>query len=103
MSDAMQIVIGVILLVVVFFLSRVVMSWRIRNACQQILKDLQAREAFDPYNAVELPYTRMRYFNIGMRDFRPKAMQYLIQHDVVGVTDKAGYYLKPGWRNSSTS
>ena len=95
----MHIVIGIILLVGVFLFSRVVMGWRIRRACQYILKDLQARDAFDPFSAVELPYAKIRYINIGLRDFRPKALQYLLQHDVVGLTEKGRYYLKPAWKN----
>ena len=99
MSENVQIVIGILLLVGVFLFSRVVMGWRIRRACQQILKDLQSREAFDPFTAVELPYSRVRYINIGLRDFRPKALQYLLQHEVVGITEAGGYYLKPAWKN----
>jgi hypothetical protein len=98
MTESMQVIVGIILLVGVFLFSRVVMGWRIRRACQQVLKDLQAREAFDPFSAVELPYAKVRYINIGLRDFRPKALQYLLQHEVVGITDKGWYYLKPAWK-----
>ena len=95
----MEIIIGIILLAGAFILSRVVMGWRIRRACQQILKDLQGKDAFDPFTAVELPYARTRIFNIGLRDFRPKALVYLIQHEVVGLTESGKYYLKPAWKN----
>jgi hypothetical protein len=101
MSENLQIVFGIILLVGVFLFSRVVMGWRIRRACQLIIKDLRSKDAFDPISAVELPYAKVRYLNIGLRDFRPKALQYMIQHDVVGLTESGRYYLKPAWKNVS--
>jgi hypothetical protein len=99
MNETLQIIIGILLLIGVFLFSRVVMGWRIRRACQQILKDLESKSAFDPFSAVELPYAKVRFINIGLRDFRPKALQYMIQNEVIGITDSGRYYLKPAWKN----
>jgi hypothetical protein len=99
MSETLQIILGIVLLIGVFLFSRVVMGWRIRRACQQILKDLESRDAFDPFSAVELPYAKAKFINIGLRDFRPKALQYMLQHEVVGLTEAGRYYLKPAWKN----
>lgn len=99
MGETLQIFVGIALLIGVFLFSRVVMGWRIRRACVQILKDLEAKGAFDPFSAVELPYAKARFINIGLRDFKPKALQYMLQHDVVGITDAGHYYLKPAWKN----
>jgi len=99
MGEGLQIFVGIVLLIGVFLFSRVVMGWRIRRACQQILADLESKGAFDPFSAVELPYSKVKFINIGLRDFRPKALQYMLQHDVVGLTEAGRYYLKPAWKN----
>lgn len=98
MNEALQIICGLILLVGVFILSRFVMGWKIKNACRFILKDLENREALDSVNAVELPYVQKKAFNVGLRDYRPKALEYLIQAGIVIVSSQGKYYLKAGWK-----
>ena len=97
----MDIVIGIIILVAAFVLSLVVMQFRLKRACQQVLKDLQEGEAFDTSTAVELPYSKTSFFNIGLRDFKPQALQQLCQLGIVGITDTGCYYLKHGWKQSA--
>jgi hypothetical protein len=43
---------------------------------------------------VELPYMKQQLFRIGMRDFRPTAMQSLVEAGIVGMTGSGKYYLK---------
>lgn len=33
-------------------------------------------------------------FRIGMKDYRPKAVQYMIANHIIGMTDRGKYYLK---------
>jgi hypothetical protein len=90
----MQIIIGIIVLIIVFLLTRIGVVHRIRHTASLIIKDLEMREAFDPGSAVDLPYAAPHYFRIGLRDYRPKALESLIQGGIVGRTETGRYYLK---------
>jgi hypothetical protein len=96
MSDFIQIVIGVLFLAVVYVLTRYGIYWRIKRACAFTVKDLERRNALDEKSAVELHYAKSNPLRIGMRDFRPKAVEYLVGQGVVGMTSEGKYYLKRG-------
>ncbi len=101
MSDTLQITIGLIALAGVYFLSRKVHVWRMQRAYKAVLSDLEKKKAFDPASAITLPYARPGFFRMGTRDYRPKAVEYLIQTGVAGMTENGEYYLlnhkgKPG-------
>ena len=94
MSETIQIILGLIMLVGVYILTQVVVGWRIRRTSKNILRDLDFKKAFDPATAIELPYAKRNIFKIGLRDFRPKAVEALVQADIVGMTAAGKYYLK---------
>ena len=94
MSETVQIIIGILLLVGVYILTQVVVGYRIKRAARGIVRDLDFKKAFDPATAIELPYAKRNIFKIGLRDFRPKAVAALVQADVVGMTAAGKYYLK---------
>jgi hypothetical protein len=94
MSELAQILLGIVFLAVVFLLTRIGIAHRIRRTATLIIKDLERQEAFNPGSAAELPYAKQHYFRIGMRDYRPKALESLIQGGVVGKTENGKYYLK---------
>jgi hypothetical protein len=75
-------------------LTRKINTWRIKRAYMAIIKDLEKREAFDENSAISLPYVSQSIFRVGVRDFRPKALQFLVASDTVGVTQDGKYYLK---------
>lgn len=89
----MQIIIGIVILIIVFLLTRVAIARRILRTASQVVKELEMREAFDPDSAAELPYASPQYFRIGLRDYRPKALESLIQGGTVGRTADGKYYL----------
>lgn len=78
----------------VFILTQRVHAWRVKRAYFFIAEDLKARGALDPQSSVELPYERRPLLRMGMRDFRPQALQHLISNNIVEVTDSGKYYLK---------
>ena len=90
----MQIIIGIIFLIAVFIATRYGVFLRIKGACNVVIKDLERRNAFDEASAVEIPYAKRSYFHIGLRDFRPKAVQSLLEGGVVGKTANERFYLK---------
>ena len=94
MADAMQITLGILFLILVFILTRYGITWRIKRAGRRIINDLERLGALSPDSAVELPYLKKQLFRIGMRDFRPTAMQSLVEAGIVGMTGSGKYYLK---------
>ena len=94
MSEFNQIISGILLLILVFVLTRKISAWRIKRALFAIMKDLEGMGAVDPGSAVALPYAKTSLFRFGARDFRPKALEYLISSGAVGVTDDGRFYLK---------
>lgn len=94
MSESGQIIIAICVLIAVYMLTRKVNAWRVKRAYMRIIKDLENREAFDETSAIALPYVNQSIFRVGVRDFRPKALQFLVTSDIVGMTQAGKYYLK---------
>ena len=94
MGDAMQITFGILLFILVFILTRYGITWRIKRAGRRIINDLERVGAQGPESAVELPYMKQQLIKIGMRDFKPTAMQSLVEAGIVGMTGSGKYYLK---------
>lgn len=94
MSETSRIILLICLLIIVYVLTRKVHTWRIKRAYIYIIKDLEQQGAVDPSSAIELPYAKMGVFRFGMRDFRPKAIEYLIISNIIGMTESGRYYLK---------
>jgi hypothetical protein len=103
MSESTQIIVGVILLIGVYILTRRVHAWQMRRAYTTVLKDLEQREAFDPSSAVELPYAKVGIFRMGTRDYRPKAVEYMTQTGIAAMTGDGKYYLRERKGNSPFS
>ena len=93
MSDTLQIIVGLIVLVGVYFFSRKVHVWRMQRAYKTVLSDLEKKRAFNPASAVNLPYAKTGLFKIGTRDYRPKAIQYMTQTGVAAMTESGNFYL----------
>jgi len=94
MSETAQIIVGIILLIGVYILTQVVVGYRIKRAARGIVRDLDLKKAYTPESAIELPYAKTNLFRIGLRDFRPKAVDALIQGGILGRTAAGKYYLK---------
>ena len=93
MSEPFQIVLGFLFLVALFLLTRWLMVLKIRSTCHGIIKELENRKAFSSDTAVFLTYDRPHLFNIGLRDYRPKALEALVQSGVIIKTETGRYYL----------
>ena len=94
MNENGQIVVAVILLIAVYLLSRKVQTWRVKRAYEKIIKDLGSKGATAMADAVKLPYANRGILNVGMKDYRPKAMEFLVMHNLVGRTPEGTYFLK---------
>lgn len=94
MSETFKILLLVCVLILVYTLTRKVHTWRIKRAYFSIIKDVEQRGALNPSTAVELPWAKRSMFRFGTRDYRPKALEYLIASNIIGMTDDGRYYLK---------
>jgi hypothetical protein len=93
MPEFVQIISGLLFLMVVYILTRIGVARRIRHTAIRIIQDLERREAFDPNSAVELPFAKANRLRIGFRDYRPKALESLVQGHIVGRTQDGKCYL----------
>jgi hypothetical protein len=93
MTSTVQILIAAVFLVGSFVLSQVIVSRRIRAAGNRILMELLERQALDAYSAVDLVYAKSNWVPKGLRDLRPKALNDLIQADIVGKTVTGKFFL----------
>jgi len=59
-----------------------------------ILSDLEKKGAVDSASAISLPYARQNIFRVGMKDYRPRALEFLVTNNIVGITEEGKYYLK---------
>jgi hypothetical protein len=92
--DVVQIIIGLLILILVYLITRYGIFLRIKSACAKTIKDLERQQAFDEKSAVELPYAKSQFLRIGLRDFRPKALESLLQGGIVEITGEGKYFLK---------
>ncbi len=93
MSDVIQIVIAVLLLVAVLVLVRRLVVWRFKRAVNFIVRDLESKRAFDPDHAVDLPYAKQNPWRIGVRNYYAPAVQEMMRGGIVGQTEAGMYYL----------
>ena len=94
MSETGRIILSICVLIAVYILTRKYHTWKIKRAFEQIIEDLKKKEALAPSSAVELPYAKVSMFRMGIRDHRPKAVEYLILSNIIGRTESGKYYLK---------
>ncbi len=93
-SEIVQIAAAFAVLILVFAFTRKFHAWRIGRICLSVIEDLKARNALDPASAAALPYAKRSLLRFGLRDYRPKALEYLALSQVVGITPDGRYYLK---------
>ncbi len=93
MNDTLQLILGALFLVAVYALTRWGVVVKMRSAARRIVAELKAKGALDPVSAVPLDYEKGDWLKIGMRDYRPKALQHLVTAQVVGRTESGRYYL----------
>lgn len=93
MSETGRTIFAICILIAVYIFTRKFHAWRMGQTYQSIVKDLEKKGALDPSSAIELAYAKKGVFRIGMRDYRPKAMQFMIGSNIIGMTDSGKYYL----------
>ena len=93
MTETLQIILALTIMVMVLILAKMFQGMKTNRAFRIIINDLKQHKALDPSSAVHLPYAKRAFFKIGLRDYRPKAIVYLIQSGIVGMTENRQFYL----------
>jgi len=94
MSETLEIILAIGMLLGVIILTRRYHAWRLKNAYMRIVEDLKSNNAYDPKSAIELTYAQRNVLKMGLRDHRPMALDHLILDNIVGLTDEGRYFLK---------
>ena len=102
MSETMKILLMVLLTIGALILTFRIAGWKMKKAGGFILRDLKEKKAFDPVSAVELPYCKNSLFHVGLRDYRPKALNALLENGDVRVLEGGRYYLREGYKLTVT-
>lgn len=94
MNETMELIVGLAALIGVFMLARRFQVWRIKRTYVIILRDLKERGALDPSSAMKLPNAKAGILRMGIRDYRPMALEHLVSNNIVGMTGEGAYYIK---------
>jgi hypothetical protein len=94
MSETFKIVLMIFCVIGTFILSVFIAGWKMKRACDFIIRDLKRKKAFDPASSAELPYSKSPMFRLGLRDYRPKALEQLVKRDVIRWQEGNRYYLR---------
>ena len=93
MLDNVASIAVIVVLIALVFLIYVGAGRKKRRACEFIIEDLKRRGANGPGSAVTLPYMKTQHYEVGMKNYRLKALEYLIIHNIVCCTEKDRFYL----------
>ena len=96
MSQNVKTLLMVLITIAAFILANIIAGKRMKKAADFIIRDLKEKKAFDPASAVMLPYGKSTMFRIGLKDYRPGALQQLVKKDVVRLLEGDRYYLRDG-------
>jgi hypothetical protein len=102
MSETLKTIIMILVAIGALVLAMRIAGWKMKKACDFIVRDLKEKKAFDPTSAVDLPYAKSPMINIGLKDYRPRALEELIRQDVVRILEGGRYYLREGHRLGPT-
>jgi hypothetical protein len=102
MSETFKTIVMVIVAIGALILALRIAGWKMKKAGDFILRDLKEKKAIDPASAVELPYCKSPLLNIGLRDYRPRALEELVKHDVVRILEGGRCYLREEHKLSAT-
>jgi hypothetical protein len=94
MSETLNIILMIFVFIGALVLAMRISGWKMQKACDAIILDLKAKKALDPVSAVELPYAVGQLITIGLRDYRPKALEELLKQDMVRMLNGGRYYLR---------
>jgi hypothetical protein len=93
MSDKIELILGIGVLIVVIILTRRYHAWRFKRAYFFIINDLKKKGAYSAHSAVSLPYAEKNILRMGLRQHHPQVLQQLVLENIVARTEDHRYYL----------
>jgi hypothetical protein len=69
------------------------MARKYRAAAQKIVDGMKEKGAVSPDTAIEIDFGKKNLLQMGVRDYRPKALKALISAGVIKVTDQGLCYV----------
>lgn len=103
MSETLQTILAVLIMIALFILTRLAVLWRFRLAAAAVLADLKRLGALDEQRAVTLPYAVRPWHRFGLRNYKGKSLDGLVTQGVIGMTVDGRYYLRSGTDDESAS
>lgn len=98
MPEALKTILLILFVIGGLYFAFRITGWKMKKAGDFIIRDLQEKGALDPASAVELSYTKSPLLHIGMRDYRPQALQELMKQDIVRILEGGRYYLDESYK-----
>lgn len=93
MSEKIELLLGIGVLIVVIILTRKFHAWRFKRAYISIIDDLKNKGAYSAHSAVNLPYAQRNILRMGLRQHHPQVLDQLILQNIVAKTADSRYYL----------
>ncbi|KIX16065.1 hypothetical protein [Dethiosulfatarculus sandiegensis] len=93
MNETTQIIVSIVFLIGVFFLTQFFMARKYRAAAEKIVNGMKEKGAVSPETAIEIDFGKKNLLQMGVRDYRPKALKALVSAGVIKVTDEGLCYV----------
>jgi hypothetical protein len=93
MSETVELILGIGVLIIVFILTRKYHAWRSRMVYISIINDLKKKGAYSAHSAASLPYAQKNILRMGLRQHHPQVLEHLILEKIVAKTEDRRYYL----------
>ena len=93
MLEALKTFFFILFVIGALYLAFRIAGWKMKQACDLIIGDLKEKKALDPASAVELPYATEKPFRVGLRDYRPRALEELLRQGRVRMLSDGRYFL----------
>ena len=93
MSDKIELILGIGVLISVIILTRRYHAWRFKKSYFFIINDLKKKGAYSAHSAVSLPYAEKNILRMGLRQHHPQVLQQLVLENIVARTEDRRYYL----------
>ena len=93
MSDKIELILGIGVLISVIILTRRYHAWRFKKSYFFIINDLKKKGAYSAHSAVSLPYAEKNILRMGLRQHHPQVLQQLVLENIVARTEDHRYYL----------
>jgi len=93
MSDKIELILGIGVLIIVIILTRRYHAWRFKKSYFFIINDLKKKGAYSAHSAVSLPYAEKNILRMGLRQHHPQVLEQLVLENIVARTEDRRYYL----------